>query len=222
MEMEPVFTTLLVMHVLGGSLALLAGYGAMLVKRGGPRHRTLGKVYVAGMLAVVLTGFPMSIIHPSPFLFGIVIFSGYFVYSGWSAAVYRKGEALELERFAAIALGAASAIALAALIYSLAADVAIPSAYRITGFVFAGIGLATAIRDLARLRGGPLVGKERIIKHLISMCAALIATTTAVAVTVLGEFPVIPDVALWLGPTIVLTPVIFYWVAQVRAGTFKY
>ncbi len=217
-----VFNILLTLHIVGGSIALLAGYGALVVKRGGPRHRLLGKIYVGGMVTVVLTGFPMSILHPNPFLFGIVLFSGYFVFSGWTAAAYRKGETLLLERAAAVGLTLLSLSVIIYLVLAQGDSSPFLTTGRTTGLVFALIGVVVAGRDSLVLRSGPLLGKDRIIKHLISMCAALISTTTAVAVTVLGAFPQIPELVLWIGPTLVLSPVISYWARQVKVGSFKY
>lgn len=222
MSLETTFNLLLILHVVGGSVALVAGYGALMVTRGSSRHRTLGTVFAAGMTAVTLSGFPMSILHPNPFLFGIVVFSAYFVLAGWTSARYRKGEVLGIERLAAAVLLFSGAGALVYLLLVQSPGPDFSQTFWMTGLVFALIGLAIAVRDLAQLRGGPLAGKDRIIKHLVSMCAALIATTTAVAVTVLSAVPAVPSLALWLGPTLLLTPVIFYWAVQVRAGTFRY
>ncbi|MEL7543000.1 MAG: hypothetical protein AAGJ70_04425 [Pseudomonadota bacterium] len=87
------------------------------------------------------------------------------------------------------------------------------------GMVYA---VANAALDLNAVRAGPTRGKQRISRHVTGMCAALIATTTAVAITVVGRYDIVPELVLWLGPTVALTPVIVIWTRRIEAGTFRY
>ncbi len=222
MSWDQVFAVLRAIHITGGSIALITGYSALVVTRGGPRHRQLGRVYVWGMVAVALTALPMAIIKPNPFLFGVAVFSSYFLYSGRAAAVKRDGTISSLDYTAAFVLLITSVSALAASTYIKLNEIPYSETFLITGSVFALIGLVIAFVDLRRFRKGPINGRGRIIKHLTGMCAALIATTTAVAVTMSNVVPEIPKLVAWLGPTAVMVPVIIYWVRQVRLGSFKF
>ncbi len=222
MAIEDVFGWLRLGHISGGVVALLTAYAALLVKRGAQQHRMFGRWFVYAMVIVVVTGAPMSIIHPNPFLFGVTIFSGYFVYSGYSGVINRSGEIGILDRAAATILLVGSLVALAGIGYVTVAGIPYRQTFLITGAVFAIIGAAVSSSDLYRFRTGWVTGKDRIIKHLVSMCAGLIATTTAAAVTVLGSVPSLPALVSWLGPTVLISPIIFYWVRQVRIGTFRY
>lgn len=222
MTTTSIFQALLYTHIAGGSLALVSGYGALLVKRGGPRHRQLGRLYVYGMLAVILTGFPMSILHPNPFLFGIVIFTAYQLFSGRSAALNRIGEPTTADRIAPIAMTVTSLLALGAAAWAFLTKLDIPSFQLIAGSVFAVIGLGLALADFRQLKRGPVKGTERIIKHLGNMCGALIATTTAVAVTMINYIPAAPQIIAWLAPTLIISPVIAYWTKQLRNGRYNF
>ena len=62
-------------------------------------------------------------------------------------------------------------------------------------------------------------GKERIATHLARMLGGLIATITAVIVVNFRTDNVGLSVLSWLGPTIVLVPVIFYWARKIQSGT---
>jgi hypothetical protein len=42
----------LVLHILGGSLALVAGFAALFAPKGGPLHRRAGLLFVYAMLAL--------------------------------------------------------------------------------------------------------------------------------------------------------------------------
>ncbi len=221
MTAEDVFYGLRVVHIIGGSIALLAGYAALFVKRGGDWHRRFGRYFVNGMATVAVTGLPMSIIRPNPFLFGIVIFSSYLIFSGRAAAMNRTGEAGKLDFGAAALLFATSVIALLAVAYISLSGIEYPMTFLITGTVFAIIGLITSHTDWKMLRAGPIRGKDRIIKHLGGMCAGLIAATTAVAATIISRLPDIPNLIAWLGPTLIISPLIAYWTRQVREGSAK-
>ena len=85
----------------------------------------------------------------------------------------------------------------------------------ITVAVFGGIGGGFAVRDLKSLGGGWPSGIDRIALHLVRMSAASIATLTAVLVV---NVQTEPAFIAWLLPTIVVTPMIFYWVRRVRSG----
>lgn len=87
-------------------------------------------------------------------------------------------------------------------------------------YVFGSIGAALAIQDLIQFRNGPITGKARIIQHLSRMLPSVIAVFTAVLV-VNGDKLGIPAMVAWLGPTIVLTPVITLWNILFRLPAVK-
>ena len=62
--------------------------------------------------------------------------------------------------------------------------------------------------------------KLRIANHLQRMLGGTIATITAVLVQQLVpriQNNQIPEFVIWIGPTIVLTPLIFYWSKKILA-----
>lgn len=219
---ELIYDNLLRAHIIAGCVALVTGYFSLMVKRGGKWHRRAGRAYVYGMAIVVFTAFPMSLLFPNPFLFGIAIFSGYFVFSGRAAALNREGNARISDWLAIGMLLTTSLLALVTIAWVNMMDIGYPPVFLITGFVFSLIGLGISVLDIRKFRTGPIRGKDRLIKHLIAMCGGLIATTTAVMVTLIGNFPAVPELVAWLGPTVAIVPVIIYWSRQVKAGTFKY
>jgi uncharacterized membrane protein YoaK (UPF0700 family) len=65
------------------------------------------------------------------------------------------------------------------------------------------------IRELLDYKKKKVIkGNKRIAKHLSFMLGASIGTVTAFLVT---NFQLQPAIILWLGPTLLLTPYIFYW-----------
>jgi uncharacterized membrane protein len=47
---------LLILHIFGGSVGLIAGTVAMAVRKGGRWHRAAGRFFVGGMLCLASTG----------------------------------------------------------------------------------------------------------------------------------------------------------------------
>jgi len=84
--------------------------------------------------------------------------------------------------------------------------------------VFGSIGLTLALSDWRDWARGPVAGKARIARHLGRMLGGTIATITAAGVVNLGF---LPDLVVWLGPTALITPVIFWWTARVTRGAVR-
>ncbi len=82
------------------------------------------------------------------------------------------------------------------------------STYAIILWVFGALGARLSYGNLKIFQRGGARGKERLVQHFSSMIGATIAAVTAFVVTNIHIQPVI---ILWLGPTIVLVPVIFWW-----------
>jgi len=72
----------LAMHILGGMSGLMLGTLMLILKKGGDRHRKMGRLYVASMALATLSGIAMAITGENQFLFFIGIFSFYLCYSG--------------------------------------------------------------------------------------------------------------------------------------------
>ena len=56
---SPVYRLALGVHLVAGTLALLAFWGAALLRKGSRPHRLTGRVYLLGMLGVILSGPPL-------------------------------------------------------------------------------------------------------------------------------------------------------------------
>ncbi|MFN4090393.1 MAG: hypothetical protein ACK4QW_15300, partial [Alphaproteobacteria bacterium] len=135
---------------------------------------------------------------------------------GWQAARVRDGRPQALDRIAAAGM-------LVVGVGMLAGGAA--GAAGLTGggghegpvlLVFGAIGTAMGFSDLRALGGAGWPGKARISRHLTRMLAGTIATVTAAAVV---NLRFLPDLVVWLGPTVVMTPVIAWWNVRVLSGT---
>ncbi len=194
-------------HVLAGVVALLAGLGAIVTRKGRSRHNTAGKVYVAAMGGVVVTAVPLAVFIDNWFLLAVAIFSGYLVCSGYRIIrrrhrqidrVTRRDYLLQGSMLSAgvvmVAAGGLGAVSLGPVLV-----------------VFGVIGITLAVRELRTLRQQR--GTPWIDRHITYMGGGYIATVTA-ATTV--NLTMLPPLARWLGPTAVGTPLIVYAVNHYR------
>ena len=82
----------------------------------------------------------------------------------------------------------------------------------ITLLVFGFIALALGYGDYRSHKNKTAIGKERIGKHLTNMMAGTIAVITAVLVV---NPPTDPVWVWWVLPTVLITPLIFWWNSKV-------
>lgn len=195
---------LLGIHIIGGSIALLSAAAAVVTKKGGKQHRRFGKWYTAGMLCIFLTAVPLALLTNNVFLFLIALFSFYLVFSGFRFARNKSGVP-HVQDWIAVTTILLSGVGMAALSFMLLRQ---GNSQWVTLIVFSLIAGGLGISDVMTLRNRNATGKQRIARHLTNMLAGTIATVTAVLVT---NVTTEPAWVAWLAPTVVITPVIFYW-----------
>ena len=199
----------LFLHIVAGVIALLAAGAALGFAKGSAWHRRAGLTYVLAMLAVTLTTFVLVAMRPNLFLFVIGVFSFYLVFTGWRAGALRDGRPRWPDHLAGAAMALTGAVMLAIGASRL---FGVGGAQPVILLVFGSIGLTFALSDWRDWRRGPITGKARIARHLTRMLAGSIATITAAVVVNLSF---LPPLVVWLGPTILITPLIFWWNARI-------
>jgi hypothetical protein len=203
------YKVLLSLHILAGNLALLSAAGAVVVQKGGRAHAWIGRAFAVGMTVIFLTAVPMTVLRPNLFLFLVALFNFYLVSTGWLRATNRKGVPTRLEWGIAIGM----VIAAVAMAGRGAMMLGTGHSMGVVLLVFALIGGALSLRDVAGLRQMRFRGPERIASHLTRMLGGTTGALTAFIVT---NVRVEPAFVLWLLPSVVLTPLIVYWNRRVR------
>jgi uncharacterized membrane protein len=209
-------TTLLTLHIGGGTAALLSMLSPMLSRKGGRVHRRTGWVFVFGMTLVCATALAMSAIRfitdPTPggrqfsvLLFYISILTGAGMWAGMR--VLRAKDRTTR--------GPAIDIAWAAL---LAGSGALTAAY---GFVnghplfiaFSTIGVLNGAGQVIYWLRPPTVHMHWWLAHMGNMLGACIAATTAFILAAGRRIGLPGDsLLLWLGPTAIGLPAIAIWI----------
>jgi uncharacterized membrane protein len=195
---------LLSIHILAGTIALLCSALAVSSEKGKKFHVLSGRTYFWCMVGIFLTAIPMSIINSNTFLFLIAIFSFYLAFAGMRFAKNRKGIATTID-WIAVSLMILSGLGMWAL--AITYFISDNSQY-ITLLVFGFIALALGYGDYRSHKNKAATGKERIARHLTNMMAGTIAVITAVLVVNVNIEPIW---IWWVLPTVVITPIIFYW-----------
>jgi len=207
--------TILILHILAGVTALGAAGVAVGSAKGGNLHRRSGNVYTLAMLGTGTTALVLSVMHPNVFLFAVGVFSLYLVFTGWRAAMVRDGRPRSLDHAVGAVMGLAG---IGMLVWGAQGVLINAGAQPVILLAFGSIGLTLALADWRDWHRGPVTGKARIARHLGRMLGATIATVTAAGVVNL-EF--LPDLVVWLGPTVLITPVILWWTARVTRGSVR-
>ena len=197
-------TILLPIHILAGTIALLCAALAVSSEKGKRLHVLSGRTYFGSMATIFLTAIPMSIISNNIFLFLIAIFSFYLAFAGMRFARNRKGVATTLD-WIAVSLMILSGLGmwiLAAIYFSNT------NTQYIVLLVFGFLAIALGYADFKSHKNKSAIGKERISRHLTNMMGGTIAVVTAVLVV---NPPFEPEWVWWVLPTVMITPLIFWW-----------
>lgn len=207
-------------HVVAGALVLLSGFLAMVFRpKGGEWHRAIGKVYFYGMVSVAFSALAtIALFRFNLFLLVIGIFSFYLSFSGYRV-LYRK-----LPGQQGFWDWAAALIALTAglLLFGIGLRGIMVKGVNVAHVLAMVFGLMTAlsaftdIRIFRRTEQG-----DRLwwwYHHMQSMVGSYIAAFSAFTVQNGERF--LPDFAhrwvFWIGPTIVGTPAIIFWIRYYR------
>jgi hypothetical protein len=207
----------LLLHIVGGSLAVVAGYAALFAPKGGWLHRRAGVLFVYAMIAMGAGAMVVGLARgKSTWLGGPLVF--YLVVTGM-LAVRRTQTPSRARDVALMALAVAMGLA------SVAGGIRIFVGPRgplgvapgVASFVNALVLLLCVAGDVRVLRSGPPTGTRRLARHLWRMCYAMF---TATGSFFLGQAQVIPE-PLRIGPVLTALaflplPAMFYWLWRVR------
>lgn len=208
--MSTFFLPLLFIHIACGFTALSTAALALATKKGANFHRVVGKLFVVAMTGILFTAIPLSYLTKNIFLFLIALFSYYFAISGYLYAKHRDGKASPAAWLASILI---LFIGIGMVIY---ANLRInnndyPS---IVLTIFGVLAIMNGISDIKTYYQRIAIGRVRLIKHLSAMLAATIAAITAFTVVNITTHPAF---LAWIAPTILITPIIYWWSYRVKS-----
>ena len=210
--MDTLFTFFLIVHIVNGSIGLIAGTINLLRRKGDSFHRRVGLIFVVTMLLTGSSAIVLSFLHPNHFLMIVGVFTIYMVSTGYRYIRLRLTEVdndpKALDWFLTGLMGIAGIIFIGFGAMQLIAQ----EMFGLVYLTFGVIGLFFVRRDLMNYRGKVAARNYWLLAHLQRMIGSYIAALTAFLVVNANNItPVIPGFVYWLMPTAILTPLIILW-----------
>jgi uncharacterized membrane protein len=170
------YSPLLVLHILGGVIAVLSGAIALIVRKGSRLHRRSGDVFVISMLCMSASGAYAALTKSQPGNVMAGVFTFYLVSTAWMTVARKRKETAHLE-LALLFLGLAAGIG--ALILGRMASRGELKSGDPTAiyFVFGTVSLLATAGDARMLIRGGVTGAKRMVRHVWRMCLALFIAT---------------------------------------------
>lgn len=204
----------LALHIGGGGTAIVAGWGAALMRKGGRAHKRIGNVFVAAMLIMGIAGTTLAIHLGQKGNIAGGILAAYLVATAW--VTVRRGDG-RVGLFEKLACAVIAGTAVLLLIWGVQETLHPTGESAISYFVFGGFSVFLALLDLNLIRRGGVGGKQRIARHLWRMCFAFFFASGSFFI---GQQKVMPAFVqgspvlfvLGLAPLAVL----IFWLIRVR------
>lgn len=212
----------MIAHIAGGTLSLISGILPMVVTKGNNIHRLFGKIFFFGMTVVFLTGFTVSIIKNIPFLLLISIFSYYLVANGYRSLYLKKLHRGQKPTVIDWLLNIVSGIFMLGMVV-FGSYLIIKGAVQmgIVSLVFGIIGIRGVITTIRNFIKQPTSKTIWIEGHIGGMVGGYIASVTAFLVVNNEHYIGLPMVVAWLLPTVMLVPLIVYWIGRYKKPVKK-
>ena len=168
------YSPILLVHIAGGTVGLLAGTAAIIFRKGSARHALAGRIFVVAMLIMGSLAAYLAIVRHQPGNFGGGVFTFYLILTAWLTARRRDGETARFDWLLLViplALGTLTWVNGIAIVRSgVDPPDGVPAGMN---FFMGSIMLLAAAGDVRMLVGGGIAGAKRIARHLWRMCFGL-------------------------------------------------
>ncbi len=209
--------TLLPIHIIAGSIAIVAGFISVLALKGAKLHRKSGMIFVYAMVILSLTGAVIAALkhQPANVIGGSLAF---YMVTTALLTVRRRDREFHWIDGGAFLVGATVGV----LAMKIGFDAVNSGTGKINGvpagmmFFFAFVALLAVLGDLRMMLAGGLQAAHRIARHLWRMCFSLFIASGSFF---LGQAKVIPKpiriFPLLAIPALLPLVLLIYWLARV-------
>jgi hypothetical protein len=183
---------ILLLHICSGTLGVLSGAAAIVFRKGSPRHRLAGNVFVGSILTLAATGVYMAIVKSQPgnIMGGSLTF--YLVATAWMIARPNGQRTLLFDSCAFLFALALGAINVTFALQAANSPTGLKHGYPPGPYLFLGsIALVAAAGDIRMLVRGGISGTQRLARHLWRMCFALFIASASLFLARQHLFPAI-------------------------------
>ncbi|MBX2899065.1 MAG: hypothetical protein KF775_05430 [Cyclobacteriaceae bacterium] len=182
MNTETLLSWMLVLHIAGGSVALLTGLGAMLTPKGGKPHRLFGKIYFWGMTAVFVGALFTAMGHGRDFLLMVAFFSYYMTVRGYRILSQKKLHAGQKAALLDWAFAVVSGFFMVGLVGWGAWVLFNKNPMGVVGIAFGITGTSFLLNDIKNFLRPPKEKMHWWYGHISSMGGSYISAVTAFVV----------------------------------------
>lgn len=168
------YSPVLLFHIFGGTVGLLAGTAALSFRKGSRRHILAGQVFVAAMMVMAVGATYLAVVKHQPNNIGGGILTFYMIGTAWLTARRRDDETSRLDWVALLI-----PLVLGIVTWANGLRIVRSGASSIDGvpvgmtFFMGSIMLLAAAGDLRMLLRGGVSGTQRLARHLWRMCFGL-------------------------------------------------
>jgi hypothetical protein len=208
----------LVVHILAGGVAILAGYVALFAAKGATVHRRSGVLFVYAMLAMAGLGAAIAAVGKTEGSVIAGVTTCYLVVTGMTTVRRPAWWSARLD---------VGLMALAWVVCATSLTLGFVTAARPSGrmdglppfpfFMFGVVALLAAVGDVRMIRSGGVQGSSRLARHLWRMCWALWIAAASFFLGQADELPAALRVpALLAVPSLTPLVAMLYWLWRVR------
>lgn len=168
------YSPALLVHILGGVLALPSGAAAMIFRKGSRGHVLAGKIFVGSMLTMSAVATYLAIVRHESSNIGAGITTFYLIGTAWLTARRKDGETQRFD-WALLLIP----LVLGSLTWMTGIEIVRSGASEKDGvpvgmtFFFGSMLLLAAAGDVRMVLRGGVAGTKRIARHLWRMCFGL-------------------------------------------------
>ena len=205
---------ILVIHICGGVVGILAGFAAMSFRKGSRWHRVAGNVFFVAMIVMGSS---------AAYLGNVVggLLACYLVATAWLTG-RRRETRTNIFDWGAFLFALSVGVFLMVHGVRLVTGAVAPKPGIPTGMIFflGFVTLIAAACDLRMLVRGGVFGRQRIARHLWRMCFSFFIATGSFF---LGQQQVFPKAwrgaAVWLVPALLPLAAMIFWLVRIRFTT---
>lgn len=203
--MKEIYYSILILHIIGGTVALVSGGIAFTVRKAKGWHTKSGITFYYAMLLMGVSAIILCVLKFNPFLLIVGLFSLYMAITGYRSIRLSADKPVSLQTDWFVWRLTLCVMLFYLLVYLQSANTGMAPVL----MVFSTILLLMLILDFKFLKKKQTRNRQQLLRrHISRMGGAYIATVTAFFVT---NVHLEPAFISWLLPTAIGTPAIIYF-----------
>ncbi|GEA12175.1 hypothetical protein [Alteromonas sp. KUL49] len=215
--------SLVYLHILAGTIAILSGFCAPFTKKGQRAHRLLGLTFMASILMLGLSGAIVAHVKDIPLSFMNGLLISYFIVTSYSTIKQPAQRVHFVDKLMVI-----FALLLTTGFVYYAHKAANTESGELAGFgseafiAFGTVAFVCTLLDFRFIYKKGLAGKQRVLRHLWRMFFPLLMSTAAFFLGQANRLPeALQQIEVLLIPVVFVVVIMMVWILIVVKGRVK-